>query len=56
MGNTKILFEQSGLNGPVYCAFPDASASQAVTSAGFGMRPELTTFSLMTNPGVDMML
>jgi hypothetical protein len=33
-----------------------ALANQVVTSAGVGMRPAQTTFSLMTRPGVDMML
>ena len=32
-----------------------ASASQVLTSAEFGIRPELTTFSLITSPGVDRM-
>src|SRR5487761_2073604 len=33
-----------------------ASAIQPATDAGAGMRPELTSFSLITRPGVDRML
>jgi len=37
-------------------AFSKAFASQVLISAADGMRPVETTFSLMTNPGVDMTL
>ena len=37
-------------------AVSNAFASQVVTSAGVGMRPVETTFSLMTKPGVERML
>ncbi len=33
-----------------------ASAIHAVTEAGAGMRPELTSFSLTTSPGVERTL
>ena len=37
-------------------AVSNASATQVVISVGVGMRPNETTFSLMTNPGLDRML
>lgn len=59
--NSSASFERHELAGAEEQGFLFHSAVSAlvrkvVISAGEGIRPEETTFSLMTSPGVDMML